>query len=76
MVITVKALSLAMTKKMADHAEQKAIENQINIAIAIMDAHGNLKYYRRMDNNNFISVRMSQLKVLSPVAIRFRPEPC
>ena len=69
MVITVKALSLAMTKKMADHAEQKAIENQINIAIAIMDAHGNLKYYRRMDNNNFISVRMSQLKAMTSASI-------
>lgn len=64
-----KALSLQMAKKMADGAEQAAIENKITIAIAIMDAHGNLKYYRRMDNNNFISVRMSQLKALTSASI-------
>lgn len=51
-----------MAKTMADHAEKMAIEKQIKIAIAIMDSHGNLKYFRRMDGNNYISVRMSQLK--------------
>ncbi|OGT44375.1 MAG: hypothetical protein A3F13_01135 [Gammaproteobacteria bacterium RIFCSPHIGHO2_12_FULL_40_19] len=54
---------------MADGAEKKAIEKQINIAIAIMDNHGNLKYYRRMDENNFISVRMSQLKAMTSASI-------
>jgi glc operon protein GlcG len=69
MAIEIKALSLEMAKKMADAAEQKAIEKQINIAIAIMDSHGNLKYYRRMDRNNFISVRMSQLKAMTSASI-------
>lgn len=69
MVIQVKALSLEMAKKMADGAEKKAVEKQINIAIAIMDGHGNLKYYRRMDGNNFISVRMSQLKAMTSASI-------
>jgi len=54
---------------MADSAEQAAIANKIFIAIAIMDSHGNLKYYRRMDNNSFISVRMSQLKALTSASI-------
>src|SRR5688572_8822049 len=69
MVIEVKALSLAMAKKMADSAEKKAIEKKVHIAIAIMDAHGNLKYFRRMDGNNFVSVRMSQLKALTSASI-------
>lgn len=69
MVIEVKALSLDMAKQIADAAETKAIEKNIKIAIAIMDAHGNLKYYRRMDSNNFISVRMSQLKALTSASI-------
>lgn len=69
MLIEVKALSLEMAKMMADGAEKKAIEKQIKIAIAIMDAHGNLKYYRRMDGNNFISVRMSQLKAMTSASI-------
>lgn len=69
MVIEVKALSLDMAKKMAASAEKKALEKQIKIAIAIMDAHGNLKYYHRMDGNNFISVRMSQLKAMTSASI-------
>lgn len=69
MVIAVKALSLDMAKKMADSAEQKAIEKQIKVAIAIMDAHGNLKYYRRMDGNGLISVRMSQLKAMTSASM-------
>jgi glc operon protein GlcG len=69
MVIEVKALSLKMAKKMAECAEQKAIEKNIKIAIAILDSHGNLKYYHRMDGNNFISIRMSQLKAMTAASI-------
>lgn len=69
MALEIKALSLQMAKKMADSAEQAASKNKIFVAIAIMDSHGNLKYYRRMDNNNFISVRMSQLKALTSASI-------
>ena len=69
MTIMVKMLSLDMAKKMADAAEAKAIEQGLKIAIAIMDNHGNLKYYRRMDGNNFVSVRMSQLKALTAASI-------
>ena len=69
MMITVKALSLEMAKKMADAAEGKAIEKSLKIVIAIMDSHGNLKYYRRMDGNNFVSVRMAQLKAHTSASI-------
>ena len=65
MTLTVKALSLEMTKKMADAAELTAIKNGLKITIAIMDNHGNLKYYRRMDGNGFVSVRMAPLKALT-----------
>lgn len=34
-----------------------------------MDNHGNLKYYRRMDGNGFVSVRMSQLKAMTSASI-------
>ena len=69
MTIIVKALSLEMAKKMADAAEKTAIEKKLKIVIAIMDAHGNLKYYRRMDGNNFVSVRMAQLKAMTSASI-------
>lgn len=69
MTISIKALSLPMAKTMADAAEKKAIEKNLKIVIAIMDSHGNLKYYRRMDGNNFVSVRMAQLKAMTSASI-------
>ena len=56
---------LNMAKKMADAAENMAITRSLKIVIAIMDNHGNLKYYRRMDNNCVVSVRMAPLKALT-----------
>lgn len=69
MTLTVKALSLDMAKTIVDAAEKKAHEKQLKIAIAIMDAHGNLKHFSRMDGNNFVSVRMAQLKAMSSASI-------
>ncbi len=66
---TVQALTLEEAKLIADGAEEKAIELGLKIAIAIMDEHGNLKLYRRMDGNNMVSVRMSQLKALTSSSI-------
>jgi glc operon protein GlcG len=69
MVIHVKALSLDMAKKAAAAAEKKASEKNITIAIAIMDNHGNLKFFSRMDSNSFISVRMAPLKAMTSASI-------
>jgi glc operon protein GlcG len=69
MTLMIKGLSLEMVKKMADAAEAMAIERELKIAIAIMDAHGNLKYYRRMDGNGFVSVRMAQLKAFTSASM-------
>lgn len=68
-MLTTKALSLRMAQKMADATEQKAMELGLKIAIAIMDNHGNLKYFRRMDGNGFISVRMAPLKALTSASM-------
>ena len=69
MTYLAKTLSLKMAKRMADAAESKAVVEGLKIVIAIMDNHGNLKYYRRMDDNNFISVRMAQLKALTSASM-------
>jgi len=69
MTLTVKALSLAMAGKMADAAEELAASKNLKVVIAIMDEHGNLKYFRRMDGNNLVSVRMAQLKALTSASI-------
>jgi uncharacterized protein GlcG (DUF336 family) len=68
-MIVVKALSLEMSKKMAEMAEEVAKAKDLKIVIAIMDNHGNLKYYQRMDGNNFVSVRMAQLKAMTSASI-------
>jgi len=54
---------------MADAAENMAITRSLKIVIAIMDNHGNLKYYRRMDNNCVVSVRMTPLKALTSASM-------
>ncbi|MBI2707032.1 MAG: heme-binding protein [Proteobacteria bacterium] len=58
-----------MAKTMADAAEAAALQKGLKIVIAIMDSHGNLKYYRRMDGNNFVSVKMAQLKALTSASL-------
>ncbi len=69
MINTVKELSLLMAETMAKRAEEFAIENKLTIAIAILDSHGNLKLFKRMDGNNFISIRMAQLKAMTSASI-------
>lgn len=69
MTILTKSLSLDMAKKMADAAEQAALTKGLKIVIALLDNHGNLKYFRRMDDNNFISIRMAQLKAMTSASM-------
>src|SRR5882672_12743571 len=66
---TLQFLTLEEADLIAKGAEEKAVELGLKIAIAIMDEHGNLKLYRRMDGNNVVSVRMSQLKAMTSSSI-------
>jgi glc operon protein GlcG len=69
MILTVKALSLQMAECIADASLSKAVELNLKIIVAIMDNHGNLKYFTRMDGNNFVSVQMASLKALTSASI-------
>jgi len=62
MTISRRTLTLDMAKKIALAAEEKAIENKINIVISVYDDSGNLKYFQRMDDTSYGSIRISQLK--------------
>jgi len=62
MTLLKKTLTLAMAKKIATAAEKKAIEHNLNVVISIYDNSGNLKYFQRMDNTSYGSIRISQLK--------------
>ncbi len=55
-------ITLEMAKAMAVAAEIKAKAHRIHIVISIYDQHGNLKYFSRMDNTSYGSIRISQLK--------------
>ncbi len=69
MLINEQALSLELAEKMAETAKKFAQQHELKIAIAIMDCHGNLKVFKRMDGNNFVSVRMAQLKAMTSASI-------
>lgn len=58
-------LTLDLAKLIADGAEKKAVEKGIKIVISIYDNHGNLKYFRRMDDTSYGSIRVSKLKAKS-----------
>lgn len=55
-------LTLAMAKAVAAAASEHAHKKKISIVISIFDVHGNLKYFERMDNTSYGSIRVSQLK--------------
>jgi uncharacterized protein GlcG (DUF336 family) len=55
-------ITIDMAEKMADAAEAAARSKNFSIVISIFDQHGNLKYFRRMDNTSVGSIQVSQLK--------------
>lgn len=69
MTILKKTLTLDMARKMAAATENKAIENKITIIISIYDNSGNLKYFQRMDNTSYGSIRISQLKAKTSASL-------
>ncbi|GGI82433.1 GlcG/HbpS family heme-binding protein [Legionella impletisoli] len=69
MQLTIQALSLEMAEIMVNRALEFATEKQATIAVAILDCHGNLKVFKRMDGNNFVSIRMAQLKAMTSASI-------
>lgn len=68
-MLTQKLLTLPMAQIMADAAQQKAVEKGITIVISIYDGGGNLKYFRRMDQTSYGSVRISQLKAKTAASL-------
>ena len=54
-----KTISLDLAKKIAAAAEVKAGENNLNVAIAIVDESGNLIFFERMDNAQLGSIEVA-----------------
>lgn len=55
-------LTLDVAKKIAVAAQEKATEIGVKVSISILDNHGNMKYFQRMDDANYGSIRISRLK--------------
>ncbi|MCP8635314.1 heme-binding protein [Pseudomonas mosselii] len=49
-------------RAMADAAERAARAQSVAIVISIVDNHGNLKYFQRMDGTSSGSIQVAQLK--------------
>lgn len=64
-----KTLTLDTAKKLADAIEKAAIKHNITLVMSIFDNHGNLKYFRRMDNTSYGSIRISQLKAKTAASL-------
>ncbi|MDZ4674515.1 MAG: heme-binding protein [Gemmatimonadota bacterium] len=65
-----KVLTLAAVKQMVNAAEAEAVRNNWNVSIAVVDEHGSLMAFRRMDGASYVSVEISQGK--ASTAARFR----
>lgn len=57
------------TDLMVQKAVQKAEELGIKISVAIVDAHGNLKAFKRMDGAVLASIQTSQGKAYTSAAV-------
>jgi len=55
---------------MIDEAFLHAEKLGIKISVSIMDAHGNLKAFRRMDGAHLASIKISQGKSLTSASVR------
>jgi len=63
-------LTLAAVKQIVNAAEAEAVRNNWSVSIAVVDEHGELLAFRRMDGTSFASVEVSQAKART--AARFR----
>jgi glc operon protein GlcG len=64
---TRQKLTLAVVKKIAAAAEKKALANDWNVVIAIVDEGANLLYLQRMDDTQLASTDIALKKALSAI---------
>ena len=69
MLVQIQILPLALATRMLDAAQAKAQQLGIRIVVAIIDNHGNLKAFARMDGSASGSVQIAQLKANSSASL-------
>lgn len=69
MLRTEKALSLALSKAIVEAAEARAHELSLRLVIAIVDGHGRLHCFHRMDGSSSGSVEIAQRKAYTSATL-------
>ena len=64
------SINLADAKKIAAKALAECITNKWNVAVAIVDTHGGLVYFERLDNTQTGSIGVAQDKAVSAAMFR------
>ena len=70
-VATAAELSLQKADQLIDKAIEKAEEMGINISVAIVDQHGNLKAFKRMDHSTLVSAESARMKAFTSASTSF-----
>lgn len=65
-----KVLTLAAVKQIMNAAEAEAARNMWNVSIAIVDAHGDLLAFRRLDGAHLGSIDIAQGKARTAARLR------
>lgn len=66
----ISELNLDTARKLADTAVKKALEINVNVAVAVMDRHGNMILLYRMDNSVLAAVEVAEKKAYTSTALR------
>ena len=67
--VNVSVLNLNTAKKLADTAVKKAGEMGVDIAVAVMDIHGNMMLFHRMDNSVLAAVEVAPKKAYTSAVL-------
>ena len=66
----ISELNLDTARKLADTAVKKALEINVNVAVAVMDRHGNMILLYRMDDSVLAAVEVAEKKAYTSAALR------
>ncbi len=64
-----QGLSLDEAQLLTERAMEKADELGLQIAVAVVDQHGNLKAFARMDESYLVSAESARMKAYSSAAV-------
>ena len=66
----ISRLNLDIAKKLAEAAVKKAIEMGVKAAVAVMDIHGNMILFHRMDDSVLAAIEVAPKKAYTSAALR------